>query len=236
MVKIWITKNGVIGTAHKNRKGEVVDFRPFSRIDVDKKEEVLIIYSPKGQEEMIDPLRIEIINFDIKEAKNFSSDEKIIWQRKHFYASYEGVEISFLGPDQSSWRSDAIRIESETAQKNERKKRILDEEKRKQFISDIVIGDEFIHNLSRSQISKIIGGTLQVEIVIRDFIESELGEKFPEINLSDSINYWAIENGVWNRRGDFESLREKIVAYNDQRREDRRRKWSVKELKSLFEF
>lgn len=83
--KFWTTKDGKIGTAHKNRNDEVVDFRPFEVASMYSDGEITL-WPSKGQD--IERLNLPVV--EVSEWKKRSED----WQTREFFAEFEEVRVS----------------------------------------------------------------------------------------------------------------------------------------------
>jgi len=90
--KFWTTKDGVVGTAHRNREEKVVDFRPASRIAGDGK--TIIVYPPKGQVNGVDPLKLEVVRIEkrVTKVEDLPAGQQRV--EEVGFSSFEGVEIS----------------------------------------------------------------------------------------------------------------------------------------------
>lgn len=90
--KFWLVKNGMLGTAHYNREGVVVDFRPVDKEPVLQKEgsSVFIIIEP--------PRRVDAERLCLEAVRRGSDvlEESISFVRilEIWSASFEGVEFS----------------------------------------------------------------------------------------------------------------------------------------------
>lgn len=232
-MKFWTTQGGAIGTAHIDRNGKMVDFRPFSRINVDEREdeENVVLYPFKGQEGIVDPLSIRIIRFEVMDAEDHSSNETTIWQRKKFFAEWEGIEVSFMGLDQPKWRSKEIMERTLREQKKERAEILKVEAQKEDFLSNIPLGEEFIAQISGRKISKIRVGKVELAEIVSNFLEMKLQERF-SIPSRVGIDDLLISNEIYERsRNVFNELKENIFAYDDKRRETRKQEWLAKKTK-----
>lgn len=88
----WTTKNGAVGTAHKNRKQEMVDFRPAAQITGDEK--TITVYPPKGQVNGVESLKLEVTRIEKRVTK--SEDLQVGLQRVEEvgFTVFEGLEVS----------------------------------------------------------------------------------------------------------------------------------------------
>lgn len=104
--KFWTTSTttsscAVIGTAHINRKGEVVDFRPTTErpTQVWEGEKKISLPPPKGQEGLIKPLILPIEEWEeVREAPPTQSGRVYVTSIPS--SSFEGVRVAL-----SQWES-----------------------------------------------------------------------------------------------------------------------------------
>lgn len=144
MNKFWTKQGNMVGTAHKNRNGELVDFRPLElsfekndrrrmrilRLEVTSSETSIIIEPPKGVE--IKPLRLtaSLINREVIEDEVCFARFRETWR-----AEFEGVEFSAcreVRENKNTPEANELRAAVEVQRVSQRKA----EERRAQFVAE----------------------------------------------------------------------------------------------------
>lgn len=192
MEKYWTTKNGVLGTAHLNRHGVVVDFREASCFSFgDDWLTVIPAHGVKGPREIPpDSLSGEHGGFRIKGTPMVTSrvteSDGSISERGHYVASVLGVEIR---GSESLLRF--VPSEARLASEAERKEKCLAEQARREEAMasiNLVTDQEIEDELTSSERDKVRFGSRRAARAIECAIERFVGKKFPGVLLERNIH------------------------------------------------
>jgi len=234
--KIWTTKKGVVGTAHYNRRNELVDFRPGTpTIKYLLEEEHIAVIPPKGQEKVISFLLLDIDRFEKRlaiECPNRGIDHPHrgqFWQKIVYFAIYKGAEVCAEKQPVSLWYDKKIEkavLKAERDQREAEKETARKEyDLRQEFLKNIPI-EEIFSEIARSKIDKLRIGRGDIREILRRVFEKRIVEKFGK-NRND---YYLSKGEVDARIATTlsERLIKKLLIFDEDRREKRRKEWVPK--------
>ncbi|MCK9379121.1 MAG: hypothetical protein M0P97_03170 [Candidatus Moranbacteria bacterium] len=226
MNKEWTIKNGVIGTHHKNRAGEYVDFRPSEKIGVDnylrsdKKnlEEInIIVYPPKGQTISGVVVSVERIEKISSHRDNEKGTEWITYQ---FFAHFLGQEISakvrggikFF--DKEKEKKEDEEREKRWAQHNTQR------EEEKKFLDSLTEEDVINYPHDRRRLGRMFSRAHNVSWIVGPAVRGLLKEKFGN---SDDVYGEDVDKAAG--RFSTENIRTKLLEAEKRKKEERKKAW-----------
>ncbi|HWQ59687.1 MAG TPA: hypothetical protein VN420_00875 [Candidatus Fimivivens sp.] len=184
MEKFWTVQNGLIGTAHENRNGTVVDFRPATIQSLEEYGKSLIRITPaKG-------VRIEIVTLAAEEVVRI--DEKkdqpkkgMVTFNEEFHAGFLGVSVKALTPKRSEWYDPTAR--QEEAEREQAAQKILqsEEEAHEAFFEGLTF-EKIAARVTRRELGRIKSNKARADQVVSRILMELLAEEFPGILLDTS--------------------------------------------------
>lgn len=228
--KFWTVRDGQIGTAHVNRDGEVVDFRPASRFD--GRDEKIVVYPPKGQEGQVKSLIIRATGVQtiIASRDGWMKGKQAV--QMVYRGLFQGVEISARGPMKIVWYDPAAREAYETAQAARDAMRADVKAKAIAFVSAITVAD-FVAMVSPKEAqSKAFKDKSAFEIAARRIITSFVNDKFvdEEAGISKNDIYDWTWREVVRKASEISryGARGAVMAAEEKRRAKRKEAWMAK--------
>lgn len=226
MKKIWTTKNGLLGTVHKNREGKMVDFRQCSSIALSMNKKWIVISPPKGQNGLVSPLELRPDrSYEVQDELDYPNKGQV-WKKEIFCSYFEGVEISVAGPVFSCWydkEAEKTYLASE-AEKTAKWSAKLQEER--SFLRNLRM-EEIAEEFSSSDIGRLRAGK-SVKKILREILRKMLCAQFESPGFawmdseSECIDRWRRDNGYYDR---LEAL---VINCDNRQREERKQKWLAK--------
>lgn len=220
MAKFWTVVNGVLGTAHHDRDGRMVDFRLMDHTEVHNN--LVVVYPPKDQANEVVPFTLEPIR----------SEKQIIqvdypcpgqqWVRNILYAQYRGVEVSAATNSFAEWYDPEA---EEKARKEAEERRIkweLERQKKFQFLSSIS-DEDILPQVSRSEVDRLRAGTVTISTILERVLSDQFRQRFGD----PEGNWWIISHEIDLR--DLEKLKTNLLEYHNRQRAERKQRWLNRE-------
>jgi hypothetical protein len=210
----FTTKDGVIGTAHKNRSGKIVDFRPATiMFNEGGNKYSLLVLSQKGQN--INPLKIEADRVE-KVIKEKEDDGREIFVYRIF-GNFEGIEF-FADSNWQSEPTDKNKEEVERKRENEK----LARKKLEGFLLSISLSDIAAYPFSRRSIGRL-SSRLVYYAKMMDEAVCHLATQLNE-DAQKKITWENIYSVIKNLGGE-EKIKNAILDADEKRRQEKKKAW-----------
>lgn len=219
--KFWVVQGGVVGTAHIDRDGRTVDFRP-ARVEV--KNGFVVVRPPRGQNWLesvhLEPTRTEkrVTSLDRDWSGEPKPGMKIM--AEFFFAKFLGVEISVQGGSRSEWYDKEA--EKEFLKKiREREEELTAQwhavwKKRRDFLSAISL-TEMVEKATRQDVGRLRDGC-PPQKVMEIILKILFIKKFPDEGCNSLCGEEAL-------RRDAEEFRAAVLFADDVRRAERKERY-----------
>ncbi|MFA6097015.1 MAG: hypothetical protein WC788_05300 [Candidatus Paceibacterota bacterium] len=233
--KFWTTgpvevdgkKEIVVGTAHRNREGKTVDFRPVSRIEAKEK---MIISAPRGQEGMIEPLSLEYVRVEkiLLHEDRYKPGEK--YYKEIGYSIFEGVEISASIKEYFEWSNSDSKAAYEAAEKEKTIKHHEKLDQERSYLRSIRMED-IAKAITSSEVAQLRNGK-NAEDILKSILHRMFCAKHenPESPWLDP----KFEIADRERRdcGYLDRFKAFMISRDERKKEERKQKWLAKERRT----
>ncbi len=225
MIKFWTTKDGAVGTAHRNREGKTVDFRPARSVSVKGEEKVITLYPPKGQGEAVKSLELKVTCLE----KRVIEPENILVAPEHqgqhrieevVFASFEGLEISATFRKYAEWYDKEAEAAHLANKKEEMARWYKEIDEERNFLKNISL-EEIISEATVSEIGKLRSGKISPHLLLERIMARKAGNYSSYVY--DEVKRRSKETGY------LDQFKAKLLAFDDQRKEERKQQWLARQ-------
>jgi hypothetical protein len=227
MIEIfWTKKNGTVGTAHSDREGKTVDFRPNRSITAEK--EIITVHPPKGQEMGVEPLRLKVTRI---EKRVIEPENAIVAPKEHgqhrieevVFASFEGVEVSATFRKYAEWYDKEAEAAHLASKEKEMARWHREIEEERNFLKNISL-ENLIEEATTSEIAKLRSGKISPHLLLEKIMARKAGDYSSYVY--DEVKRRAKETGY------LDQFKADLLSLDDRRKEERKQKWLAKEGRS----
>lgn len=246
--KFWkLGEDRNVGTAHLNRKGEVVDFRSITSppVLVDGKGEVvrtqggglyiaaplesrIALLPPPGQERLAETL---ILETSFEEVSSPSDEEGRVNVETTFTGSFEGVIFSITS-SRFEWVSEeaqgeALKRRRLAWEEKLAERQVLEREReaRVEELSRALSATQVAERVSRSEAGQVRAGRKEILAVLFGALERILREEFPGDDHAMVI-LPAAKKAAWR---DQDLLIQEILRMEDERQAAKKAQWEARQ-------
>lgn len=212
MKKQWVVQDGIIGTAHQSRTGRMVDFRPATVVWQDGQ---IVIRPPKRQ--MLDPIQLAPSRKETITEREDCPRKGQRQVKEILYAVYMGLEISVASPVRSEWYDTEAKIEYDRWLE-EVKKQSEDQEKAWLVFAKSLTYEELARGVTAREVGRLRSGRAQPDGVLYRVLTTMLEEEFGMGSFYDTVTAISL---------DPEVFKQTVLAFDDQRRADRKASFSA---------
>ncbi|GEM_PF-3311195 len=218
MEKLWSVNNELLGTAHKNRYGAIVDFRPAT-VQVEGKK--ILVVPAKGVR--VEKLRLEPDEIVRVEIEVNAPLHGVTSYKEELRKEFLGSQIAARSSIQYEWSEEALQKEREERERSH-KKTAASMEAYAASMAELSF-ENIAARVTRRQVERIKSGSinertvsLMVDRILRDF----LAEKFPGILLEGSVSslWHAASNKICSS-----GFKELLLERDRLERERRKTEW-----------
>lgn len=215
----WTARDGQIGTAHKNRDGKEVDFRPARWIQVFLNNSIRAEV-PKGQEHAIDPLVITSERIEIKVVRKDYPHTGIQIEQDVFRVNFCGEDIIVEGRKRQEWYDLTAKAVSEAAHEERLELYHTRRDKGKEFIKSFPI-ERIADEVTRSEADRLRNGKITGEEVARRVI----------LDAGKAID-GRFRDDFWREVTDFarqisDQVKVAAIDAEEKRRAEKKAQWMV---------
>ncbi len=217
--KFWTTKGGIVGTAHENREGKVVDFRTASRIYGDGK--TITVYPPKGQAEGVEPLKLEVTRIEkqVTQPEGLPAGQQEV--KEVGYATFEGLEISIFLRRYAEWYDKAAEAADKLTRSEQMDRVAKEREEERNFLKNISFEDMSVE-VTTSELGKLRSGKMSTASLLRELLIRVVEKR------RKSQDYWLFQEELKSREkeaGYLDRFKAELLAFDDRRKEEHKREW-----------
>ena len=225
----WLVLSGVVGTAHHNREGKVVDFRPADRspeVKDFKGRKVMEIRPPRGVP--VEPLRLELVHQEFRVTKKDDPHEGMEHGQWLYRSNFCGVE--FVDTTQRYWgwydeQKKAAFYAAQEAEGQARKARAQEELRQQEEFVASLQPSFFVGKLSKGELAQLRGGSLDLADCLRAVINREILEQLGHGRVRVYLPH--IFYGVEDMKK-LEENRKILLDEETRLREERKQLWLAK--------
>jgi hypothetical protein len=212
MENIWTVQNGALGTAHENRYGVVVDFRPAT---IQVESEKIVIAPAKGVK--IEKLHLDPDEIDRVEEERDTPYKGMVTFKQEFRKEFQGVIVTARTDSQREWYDDAAEEISKKAGETSMEKFHAQMKVYKDFL-DALPFEKIAAELTRRDVGRLKSGRRQVDLPIQMIFRKFLIEEFPGILTEGSVRSVVYQTAKEKSAGLMEFLLEREKAERERRK------------------